>query len=509
MVIDFFTRRKLRSKIKEFESILAKEEKPEVRLRLAAFYRKLEQDSEAQKQYIRVAQHFMDQGEYLRAKAVLESTLEYYPDNEAARMMLGELIRDDTPVPDSHSQNKPTSPPSKEPSTASRKTRPVVTYDSTEDMETPTDESSIEDEMDRWGHMTEDDTPLSGYSYPGTTTSSVWFEETSEVDKIEIPSPPKELEGMPSGEEVFGRVLRPTDSLMIEDDLIEDVFEGEEDEFFETLELEEAWNRIPILKTSPAVRQDLWEKSIKVRIPAGKAVFYEGDPGDSLYVLIQGRAVATRLLPNGDEDILMELKPGQIFGEFALISERRRYVTVTAMEPTIVMEIPKGVVQSIAKSHPEFWEFVKYQYRKRLMELVVRTVPIFSSLAEDVLTTYLNELHLKRFAPHTHLFKEGYRGGGFYLIILGRVEIRHSEQRINELGEGFYLADLSLLRKKSVQVSVVAKTTTEAVYLPPKLFYQLLSDYPTIWRKVTETGKRSPLWNKMMVVGKAQDLVII
>jgi MFS family permease len=61
---------------------------------------------------------------------------------------------------------------------------------------------------------------------------------------------------------------------------------------------------------------------------AGEVIVRQGDDGDLVYVIAQGRVTVTR-----DGELLRELGPAEVFGELALILDVPRTATVTATEP--------------------------------------------------------------------------------------------------------------------------------------------------------------------------------
>ena len=64
-----------------------------------------------------------------------------------------------------------------------------------------------------------------------------------------------------------------------------------------------------------------------VRFADGEPIFYAGDPGDRYYVIREGKALVT--LPGGRA--IRTLGPGDAFGELALLFDRPRTATVTAV----------------------------------------------------------------------------------------------------------------------------------------------------------------------------------
>src|SRR3954453_17438196 len=66
--------------------------------------------------------------------------------------------------------------------------------------------------------------------------------------------------------------------------------------------------------------------------PKGSVILFQGDPGDSLYVLRHGRAKVVLIGEDGRGVILGVLEPGAHFGELALIDDQPRSAHVIAME---------------------------------------------------------------------------------------------------------------------------------------------------------------------------------
>src|SRR5947208_9647851 len=66
--------------------------------------------------------------------------------------------------------------------------------------------------------------------------------------------------------------------------------------------------------------------------PRGSVILFENDPGDSLFVVRQGRVKVVLIGEDGREVILGVLGVGEHFGELSLIDDRPRSAHVIAME---------------------------------------------------------------------------------------------------------------------------------------------------------------------------------
>jgi CRP/FNR family transcriptional regulator, cyclic AMP receptor protein len=83
-----------------------------------------------------------------------------------------------------------------------------------------------------------------------------------------------------------------------------------------------------------------------VSFRAGDTIVQRGDPGDALYVVLDGRAqvdVGGRF---------HEFKPGDFFGEMGVIAGRPRTATVKAADAVAALRVPAEAFQSFVVEHP-------------------------------------------------------------------------------------------------------------------------------------------------------------
>ena len=70
----------------------------------------------------------------------------------------------------------------------------------------------------------------------------------------------------------------------------------------------------------------------QIEVPAGKVLTTEGQMGREFFVVISGKAEATR-----GEIPIGTLGPGTFFGEMSLLEHKPRVATVTTTEPTTAL----------------------------------------------------------------------------------------------------------------------------------------------------------------------------
>lgn len=74
----------------------------------------------------------------------------------------------------------------------------------------------------------------------------------------------------------------------------------------------------------------------------GETIFEQGDMGDFLYIIVQGKVEVIRQNDDGTMHKLGELGNGEFFGEMAILNDNRRYATVRCLEPCSLLAIRKS-----------------------------------------------------------------------------------------------------------------------------------------------------------------------
>ena len=79
----------------------------------------------------------------------------------------------------------------------------------------------------------------------------------------------------------------------------------------------------------------------EVSLAAGEYFFREDDEAQSLFVLQEGRAAVVKNW-QGHQYVLIELAPGDCFGEMSLMDLRHRSASVVATQACRAIELPAG-----------------------------------------------------------------------------------------------------------------------------------------------------------------------
>jgi CRP-like cAMP-binding protein len=123
---------------------------------------------------------------------------------------------------------------------------------------------------------------------------------------------------------------------------------------------------------------DSLARSLRIRrFRRTEVIFHQGDPGDALFIVALGTVKITLPSETGDEAILATLRPGDFFGELALLDGAPRSATATAIEACETWVLP----------------------RERFRDLIAREPAIRDALLASIagelrrLTAHVEELH--------------------------------------------------------------------------------------------------------------------
>jgi CRP-like cAMP-binding protein len=85
---------------------------------------------------------------------------------------------------------------------------------------------------------------------------------------------------------------------------------------------------------------------------AGEVVFREGDPGAELYVIQSGRIELSRRV-RGRDTHLLTLPAGEFFGEMAIVNNKPRSATATALEESRMLVLDARTFEAMVRGNSE------------------------------------------------------------------------------------------------------------------------------------------------------------
>jgi CRP-like cAMP-binding protein len=124
----------------------------------------------------------------------------------------------------------------------------------------------------------------------------------------------------------------------------------------------------------------------------GEVVFHEGDPADSLHLVVSGRFAVRIRTPLGDTTLLAIYGPSDAFGELALVSPSSRSATVVALEPAETRSIFREDFERLRKRHPAVDRVLVSLLSERIREMNDRLLEAHYVDAETRVRRHLRQL---------------------------------------------------------------------------------------------------------------------
>jgi CRP/FNR family transcriptional regulator len=90
-----------------------------------------------------------------------------------------------------------------------------------------------------------------------------------------------------------------------------------------------------------------------VQLARGDRLFDEGDAGERLYVVLDGKIKLTRTASDGRENLLSVLGPGEMFGELSLFDPRPRTASAVAVTDSRLAELGHDYLRQWLTGRPD------------------------------------------------------------------------------------------------------------------------------------------------------------
>ena len=121
-------------------------------------------------------------------------------------------------------------------------------------------------------------------------------------------------------------------------------------------------------------------------------LWYQGDPGDYLVVVVQGLVKVTVTSRRGDEMLLTTLGPYDVVGELSVIDGGVRSASVVALKPTTAIVIGRTPLLALMQRSPELLDVILRSMGALIRRLTERATDlVFLDLAARVAKLLLRE----------------------------------------------------------------------------------------------------------------------
>jgi HD-GYP domain-containing protein (c-di-GMP phosphodiesterase class II) len=119
---------------------------------------------------------------------------------------------------------------------------------------------------------------------------------------------------------------------------------------------------------SDSDRLQIAELMVERKYRKGAVIVEELTEAERFFVIYRGKIEISKRFDGNEELVLAVQSDGDFFGEMALLDERPRSATARAIEPTTVLEIPRGNFESLLSKAPQLALRIMKELSTRLRE---------------------------------------------------------------------------------------------------------------------------------------------
>lgn len=205
---------------------------------------------------------------------------------------------------------------------------------------------------------------------------------------------------------------------------------------------------------------------------AGDVVVQEGDAGADLFVVETGRLQVSRQTASGTT-VLAMLDDGAFFGELGMLGDGLRHATVRAARPTRLLALTRAQARQLMREDRNVNRTIRRAYRDRLRETTLATAPLLEALSPELADKVLAGGKPVGCGAGEVLLQPGQMASGFFIVLLGAVEVLLGEQRLGEVSEGDCFGHGELLAGTPSRYLFRASRFTQLLQLVPSQFAEL------------------------------------
>lgn len=294
-------------------------------------------------------------------------------------------------------------------------------------------------------------------------------------DAVRVPPPIVPVELDPSGPRGFVAtspdLVERARSLALSDPAPGGRFESEPAPFFSDLRREVFLDLVPRMRFH--------------KVGADQGVFAQGDPGRSLFIVVSGEVEVSRAELDAPPFVLARLGAGQLFGELSLLTQKPRAATVRTLRPTELFEIDRSAIERVAAEHPRVLDDLIRFARRRLLENLLITSPVFRPLGEEARVEVVKRFETRVVKGGDVLIEEGTDPIGLFLVLEGELEVTKKDAEgdtlvLAYLREGEVAGEVSLVEDGPTSATVRATDRAVLLHLPRDRFRSLVADFPEL-----------------------------
>ena len=192
-----------------------------------------------------------------------------------------------------------------------------------------------------------------------------------------------------------------------------------------------------------------------LQVPAGRVLFARGDVGGDLYIIVSGGVHVTAVGPDGDEEVLDQLDPGDVFGEIAALTGEARSATIRAATRATLIRVERAALRAVMAEDAGLHEVVWARFVERRFEDATAGVVGFAGTTREERRALVGRGEAASLAAGA---SETWWGTGHLFVADGEVEVVQGHTRVR--------GRAPMLVEVAGELEVVARTPARVVRVP-------------------------------------------
>lgn len=226
----------------------------------------------------------------------------------------------------------------------------------------------------------------------------------------------------------------------------------------------------------------------EVRCRAGEMLMRAGEPGDQVYIVLEGRLEALAPIAEGETRVLTEIGPGGLVGEVELIVGGTRQVDIRAIDDSHLVALSRANFDRLLAESPKTWRHVSELvldrvYRSELLPHLNRLFGPIEGSATELLRELGDDIEFLLVEAGENLFRQGEPADAAYIVISGSLRAavdtpEGGERIINEVARGEMVGEMALLTDDPRSATIYAVRDSHLARISCRGFERLIDRRP-------------------------------
>jgi len=222
----------------------------------------------------------------------------------------------------------------------------------------------------------------------------------------------------------------------------------------------------------------------------GDIIVNEGDEADAFYILTQGRVRVIKKSDSGEELALQTLRPGNEFGELALLEGGQRSASVRCTTSVDVLRLGRDDFFALLEKYPELKSHLDAAVRHKLLRTFLYQFSNFGRLSPQALRDLIGGLQPGTVTKGQQIIREGDAPGPMFIVESGRVRIYTQQggrqKNLAFCRDGDFFGELSAIQNVPRTASAEAMADTKLLYLDAETILRLSHHHKDFHALLTE-----------------------